>query len=156
MTRVDQVLALPIREESPQGQGQGQGQAQPAANPDESLTQRDHDLIRLGLKAQLQTLITTTAGEPYKDWDPKTVAGDTSVPAAASAFTNRKLITVKVRVTAGLQAIKTFAMSLNEQQLEALATLNEAQGAVTQSLKSYMDSDPNDPNSPSHVPPEEQ
>jgi Domain of unknown function (DUF4157) len=152
MTRVDQVLALPIREESPQGQGQ----AQPAANPDETLTQRDHDLINVGLKAQLQTLITTTSGEPYKDWDPKAVAADTTVPAAASAFTNRKLITVKVRVTAGLQAIKTFAMSLNEQQAEALSTLAAAQVAIAQSLKSYIDSDPNDPSSPSYVPPEEQ
>jgi hypothetical protein len=150
MKRVDEVLALPIRDESAQPDP-----AQPAPDPDATLTQRDHDLINVGLKAQLQTLITTTAGEPYKDWDPKTVAADSSVVAAASAFSNRKLITVKVRVMAGLQAIKTFAMSLNEQQAEALSTLAQAQGAVAQSLESYMASDPDDPSSPSHVPPEE-
>jgi hypothetical protein len=152
MERVDEVLALPIRDES----GQGQGQGQPAGNPDDTLTQRDHDLIQAGLKAQLQALITTTSGKPYEDWDPKAVAADTAVASAASAFSNRKLILVRVRIATGMQAIKAFAMSLDEQVAEARAKLAQAQTEIAQSLKSYMESDPHDPNSPSYVPPEEQ
>jgi hypothetical protein len=157
MERVDQVLALPIRDESSQGQGQaqgpGQGQAQPAGSPDDTLTQRDHDLIRVGLKAQLEALITTTSGEPYQDWDPKAVVADTSVVTAASAFTNRKLLSVRARVEAGLQAIKAFAMSLNEQQAEAIANLEQAQSDIARSMQSFVDADPTDPNSPSFQPP---
>ena len=158
MTKVDEVLALPIRDESSQGQqGSGdQGQAQPAApaaNADETITQRDHDLIQVSLKAQLQTLITTTAGEPYQDWDPKVVGADTSIVAAASAFSTRKLLPVRSRLDAGLAAIRAFAMSLNDQQAEAVSKIQSAQVKLSHAMVSYMDADPSDPNSPNYQPP---
>jgi hypothetical protein len=150
MERVDEVLALPIRDENAQPDP-----AQPAPDPDATLTQRDHDLIQVGLKAHLQSLIETTAGVPYQSWDPKTVAGDSSASAAAGAFSNRKLLTVRARIDAGQQAIKTFAMSLNEQQAEASGLIDQALGDCATALGSFT-GDPADPNTPSDAPPEEQ
>ena len=159
MTRVDEVLALPIRDESSQGQ-QGDGQqgqtpqGQPAGDPNETLTQRDHDLIVAGLKPQLQTLIDTTKGKPYDDWDPKLVAEDHSVTLAAGAFSNRRLLQVSSQVERGLQAIKAFAMSLDGQRDEAVSKLQSAQVKISHSMSSYMDADPTNPNSPNYMPPE--
>jgi len=153
MTKVDALLALPIRDESSQGQGDAQGQAQPAAGADEALTQRDHDLILVSLKGPLQALITTTSGEPYQDWDPKLVGADRSLVLAAGAFTNRKLLGVGVSLDAGLAAIRAFAMSLNEQQAEAVASIQSAQVKVSYAMQSYMEADPTDPNSPNYQPP---
>jgi len=149
MKVVDQVLALPIRDEA------ADPQQQPAASPDETLTQRDHDLMLVSLKPQLQQLIETTSGEPHVDWDPDTVIGDLTVTAALNAFSNRKLTSARLQVNLGLQAIRTFAMSLNEQQAEAIARLEAAQLALSMAMASYIESDPTDPKSPSYVPPVE-
>jgi len=157
MTRVDDVLALPIRDESGQGQqgdGQQQQQGQPAGDPNATLTQRDHDLVVAGLKPQLQTLIDTTKGTPYVDWDPKVVAEDHSVSLAAGAFSNRMLLEVGSRVERGLQAIKTFTMSLDGQRDEAVSKLQSAQVKVSLSMESYTGADPTDPTSPTYTPPE--
>jgi hypothetical protein len=135
LQRIDEVLALPIRDES---QPQEQGQGQPAADPDATLTQRDHDLITATLKRPLQELIRTTGGEPYKDWDPKAVGADPTLVGAAGGFSNRKLITVRVRIQAGIQAIKTFAMSMNDQQKEAVAKFDEADMAIARALEPYV------------------
>ena len=139
LQRVDEVLALPTRDEKQdQAQPSGQGQGQPAANPDDSLTERDRKLIEASLKAPLQQLIETTAGEPYTAWDPKAVGADPTLVGAAGAFSNRKLITVRVRIQAGIQAIKTFAMSMNDQQKEAVAKFDEADMAIARALEPYV------------------
>ena len=151
MKVIDQVLALPIRDES-QNQDQPAGGA-PAANPDETITQRDHDLIQVSLKPQLQQLIDTTSGEPHTDWDPKTVMADTAVPVAINAFSHRKLNSARIQVALGLQAITTFDMSMNDQQAEAVKRMEAASIALAQAMSSFTTSDPTDPNSPSYVPP---
>ena len=43
-------------------------------------------------------------------------------------------------------------MSLNDQQAEALSKIQSAQVSWP-SMKSYIDADPNDPNSPNYQPP---
>ena len=88
------------------------------------------------------------------DWDPKVVAEDHSVSLAAGAFSTRKLLEVRTRVENGLQAIKTFAMSLDAQRDEAVSKLQSAQVKISHSMSSYMDADPTNPNSPNYMPPE--
>lgn len=157
MERVDEVLALPIRDENQApdpAQGQGGGQAQPAANPDDSLTQRDHDLVQVSIKAPLERLIETASGEPYTDFDPKVVGADFSIPFATRGFSNRKLIAVASLTNVGLMAISAFALSMDEQAKQAVAEIERAQTSLAQAMASYG-SDPNDPNSPGNQPPAE-
>jgi hypothetical protein len=131
LATVNEVLAAPVRAESTDP-------SQPeAAKDDESLTQRDHDLMDVSLKGPLQKLIETTSGEPYTDWDPKTVAMDTTVPMATYGFTHWRMLAVRNQVNLGLQAIKAFSMSMNDQRDEAVSLITNARAGITEMLSAF-------------------
>jgi hypothetical protein len=105
------------------------------------------------VKTELEQLIKTVSGTPYSDWDPKGIQMQDTLLAASAQFGNRKMNTVRTRLALGYQAINTFAMSLNEQQIEAVNSIEAAQTALAQAMAPYFERDPNDPKSPSYQAP---
>ena len=128
MSVVDSVIALPV--------------ADPDANlkAGDDIQQRDHDLLASSVKPTLQRLQDKTAGAPYVDFDPKAYTEGQETLSALGALSIVQLKPALAHVTKGVQAIKAFAMSMEEQWNAAVASLESAQQKLSAQAASYVES----------------
>jgi hypothetical protein len=126
MSVIDSVVALPV--------------ADPDANlkATDDIEQRDHDLLVSSVKPTLQRLQDKTAGAPYVDFDPKAYSEGNEAMSALGALNIAQLKPAIAHVTKGVQAIKAFAMSMEEQWNAAIASLEAAQQKLSQQSESYV------------------
>jgi hypothetical protein len=124
---VDSVVALPV--------------ADPDANlkSGEDISQRDHDLLVSSVKPTLQRLQDKTAGAPYVDSDPKAYTEGRETLSALGALNLVQLKPALAHVTKGVQAIKAFAMSMEEQWSSAVASLETAQQKLSAQAAGYLE-----------------
>jgi hypothetical protein len=127
MSVVDSVVALPV--------------ADPDANlkAGDDIQQRDHDLLVSSVKPTLQRLQDKTAGAPYVDFDPKAYTEGQETLSALGALDIVQLKPALAHVTKGVQAIKAFAMSMQEQWDAAVASLESAQQKLSAQAASYVE-----------------
>ena len=128
MAVVDSVVALPV--------------ADPDANlkASDDIQQRDHDLLVNSVKPVLQRLQDKTAGAPYTDFDPKAYTEGQEALTALGAVNIVQLKPALAHVTTGVQAIKAFAMSMEEQWNAAIASLEAAQQKLSAQAEGYVSS----------------
>jgi hypothetical protein len=128
MAVVDSVIALPV--------------ADPDANlkAADDISQRDHDLLVNSAKPVLQRLQDKTAGAPYTDFDPKAYTEGNEALTALGAVNIVQLKPALAQVNKGVQAIKAFAMSMEEQWNSAIASLEGAQQKLSAQAESYVTS----------------
>jgi hypothetical protein len=127
MSVVDSVVALPV--------------ADPDANlkAGDDIQQRDHDLLASSVKPTLQRLQDKTAGAPYVDFDPKAFTEGQEALSAIGAVEIAQLKPALVHLNRGLQAIKAFAMSMDEQWNAAIAALESAQQKLSAQSATYIE-----------------
>jgi hypothetical protein len=118
----------------------------PVADPDANLKsaddveQRDHDLLVGSVKPTVQRLQDKTAGAPYVDFDPKAFTEGAEALAALGAVNIVQLKPALAHVNRGVQAIKAFAMSMEEQWNSAIASLESAQQKLSAQAEGYVTS----------------
>jgi hypothetical protein len=129
MSVIDSVVALPV--------------ADPDANlkATDDIEQRDHDLLVSSVKPTLQRLQDKTAGAPYVDFDPKAYSEGNEAMSALGALNIAQLKPAIAHVTKGVQAIKAFAMSIEQQVAEATAHLEGAQQKLSRQAAGYIESE---------------
>jgi hypothetical protein len=127
MSVVDSVVALPV--------------ADPDANikAGDDIQQRDHDLLVSSVKPTLQRLQNKTAGAPYVDFDPKAYTEGNETLSALGALNIAQLKPAIAHVTKGVAAIKSFAMTMDEQWNAAIASLETAQQKLSAQAASYVE-----------------
>jgi hypothetical protein len=118
MSVIDSVMALPV----------GDG-----------IEQRDHDLLEASVKPTVQRLQDKTAGAPYVDFEPKTYTEGNEALSALGALNIAQLKPAIAHVTKGVQAIKAFATTMDEQWNAAIASLEAAQQKLSQHSASYTE-----------------
>jgi hypothetical protein len=106
------------------------------------------------LKPTMQRLMDKTAGAPYADFDPVTYTEGNEAISALGAFSIAKLAPAKAAVTRGVQAITAFSQDVDKSVADATSKLESALIKLSESGRSFMESDPTDPSSPSYVAPE--
>jgi hypothetical protein len=117
----------------------------PVADPDanlksgEDVEQRDHDLLVSSVKPTAQRLQDKTAGAPYVDFDPKAFTEGQEALSAIGAVEIAQLKPALVHLNRGLQAIKAFAMSMDEQWNAAIAALESAQQKLSAQSATYIE-----------------
>jgi hypothetical protein len=128
MAVVDSVIALPV--------------ADPDANlkAADDIGQRDHALLVNSVRPVLQRLQDKTAGAPYSDFDPKAFVEGQETLTALGAVNIVQLKPALAHVTKGVQAIKAFAMSMEEQWNAAVASLESAQQKLSAQAAGYVES----------------
>ena len=128
MAIVDNAIGLPV--------------ADPDANlkSDDDVSQRDHDLLASSIKPTVQRLQDKAAGAPYVDFDPKTFTEGAEAVAALGAVNIVQLKPALAHVNRGMQAIKAFAMSMEEQWSSAIASLEAAQQKLSAQAEGYVTS----------------
>jgi hypothetical protein len=128
MAVVDNAIGLPV--------------ADPDANlkSDDDVSQRDHDLLVGSIKPTVQRLQDKTAGAPYVDFDPKAFTEGGEAIAALGAVQIVQLKPALAHVNRGIQALKAFAMSMEEQWNAAIASLESAQQKLSAQSEGYVSS----------------
>ena len=118
----------------------------PVADPDanlksgEDVDQRDHDLLVSSVKPTVQRLQDKTAGAPYVDFDPKAFTEGQEALSAVGAVDIAQLKPALAHLNRGIQALKAFAMSMDEQWNAAIASLESAQQKISAQSATYVES----------------
>ena len=117
----------------------------PVADPDanlksgEDVQQRDHDLLVSSVKPTVQRLQDKTAGAPYVDFDPKAFTEGQEALSAVGAVDIAQLKPALAHLNRGIQALKAFAMSMEEQWNAAIASLESAQQKISAQSATYVE-----------------